>query len=171
MCFLVWKLLHFDSNFTEVYYEGSRWLKVRMCSDDRLSQWSSNSLTHIYSMLRQASSSRMMTSSNEKHFPRYWPFVRGIHRSPVNSPHKGQWRGALIFSLTCARINELVNNGEAGDLRRSHAHYDVTVMGKDCMWICKVMKLFQVATRTVLSVWFVLSLLADSHDLSIHNLY
>ena len=25
-----------------------------------------------------------------KHFPRYWPFVRGIHRLPVNSPHKGQ---------------------------------------------------------------------------------
>ena len=25
-----------------------------------------------------------------KHFPRYWPFVRGIHRSPVYSPHKGQ---------------------------------------------------------------------------------
>ena len=34
-----------------------------------------------------------------KHFPRHWPFVRGIHRSPVNSPHKGQWRGALMFSL------------------------------------------------------------------------
>ena len=34
-----------------------------------------------------------------KHFPCYWPFVRGIHRSPVNSPHKGQWRGALLFSL------------------------------------------------------------------------
>ena len=32
-----------------------------------------------------------------KHFPRYWPLVRGIHRSPVNSPHKGQWRGALNF--------------------------------------------------------------------------
>ena len=25
-----------------------------------------------------------------KHFPRNWPFVRGIHRSPVNSPHKDQ---------------------------------------------------------------------------------
>ena len=25
-----------------------------------------------------------------KHFPRNWPFVRGIHRAPVNSPHKGQ---------------------------------------------------------------------------------
>ena len=34
-----------------------------------------------------------------KHFPRYWPFVRGIHRSPVNSPHIGQWRGAFMFSL------------------------------------------------------------------------
>ena len=32
-----------------------------------------------------------------KHFPRHWPFVRGIHRSPVNSPHKGQWYGALMF--------------------------------------------------------------------------
>ena len=37
-----------------------------------------------------------------KNFPRYWPFVRGIHRSPVNSPHKGQWRWALVFSLICA---------------------------------------------------------------------
>ena len=37
-----------------------------------------------------------------KHFPRYWSFVRGIHRSSVNSSHKGQWREALIFSLSCA---------------------------------------------------------------------
>ena len=63
-----------------------------------------------------------------KHFPRYWPFVRGIHRSPVNSPHKGQWRGALIFSLICARINGWVNNHEAGDLRRHRAYYDVIVL-------------------------------------------
>ena len=63
-----------------------------------------------------------------KHFPRYWPFVRGIHRSPVNSPHKGQWRGALMCSLICVWINDWVNNREAGDLRRYRAHYDVTVM-------------------------------------------
>ena len=63
-----------------------------------------------------------------KHFPRYWPFVRGIHRSPVNSPHKGQWRGALMFSLICTWINGWVNNREAGDLRRNRAHYDVIVM-------------------------------------------
>ena len=63
-----------------------------------------------------------------KHFPRYWPFVRGIHRSPVNSPHKGQWRGALMFSLICAWINGWVNNREAGDLRRHRSHYEVTIM-------------------------------------------
>ena len=39
----------------------------------------------------------------------------GNHRSPVNSRHKGQWRGALIFSLICARINAWENNREAGD--------------------------------------------------------
>ena len=61
-------------------------------------------------------------------FPRYWPFVRGIHRSPVNSPHKGQWRGALMFSLICAWINDWVNNREAGDLRRHLGHYDVNVV-------------------------------------------
>ena len=47
---------------------------------------------------------------------------------PVNSPYKGQWRGALMFSLICARINDWVNNREAGDLRRHHGHYDVNVM-------------------------------------------
>ena len=63
-----------------------------------------------------------------KHFPRDWPFVREIHRSPVNFPHKGQWRGALMFSLIYAWINDWVNNREAGDLRRQHGHYDVIVM-------------------------------------------
>ena len=63
-----------------------------------------------------------------KHFPRYWPFVRGIHRSSVNSPHKGQWRGTLMFSLICVWINDWVNNREAGDMRRYRAHYDVILM-------------------------------------------
>ena len=60
-----------------------------------------------------------------RHFLRYWPFVRGIHRSLVNSPHKGQWRGTLMFSLICAWINRWVNNREAGDFRRYRAHYHV----------------------------------------------
>ena len=48
--------------------------------------------------------------------------------SAMNSPHKGQWRGALMFSLICAWTNNWVNNGDAGDLRRYRAHYDVVVM-------------------------------------------
>ena len=41
--------------------------------------------------------------SKWKYFPRYWPFVKGIHRWPVYSPHKGQWRVALMFVL---RLNK-----------------------------------------------------------------
>ena len=63
-----------------------------------------------------------------KHFTRYWPFVRGFHRSPANSSHKGQWRGDLMFPLICAWINVWANNREAGVLRRHCAHYDVIVM-------------------------------------------
>ena len=48
--------------------------------------------------------------------------------SPANSPHKGQWRGALMFLWSASWINGWVNNREAGDLRRHRAHYDATVM-------------------------------------------
>ena len=47
-----------------------------------------------------------------KHFPCYWPFVWGIHLSPVNSPHKGQWHGALMFSMICAWTNDWINTME-----------------------------------------------------------
>ena len=50
-----------------------------------------------------------------KHFPRYWP---------VKSPHKGQWRGASMFTLICAWTNAWVNNRDDGGLRRHCAHYD-----------------------------------------------
>ena len=56
------------------------------------------------------------------------PVTAGIHRSPVNSPHTDQWRGALMFSLICAWTSGWVNNQDAGDLRRNCAHYDGTVM-------------------------------------------
>ena len=85
-----------------------------------------------------------------EHFPRYWPFVRGIHRSPMNSPHKGQWRGALMFSLICAWIYGWVNNREGGDLRRHHVHYGVIVMPsfviKSHFWFCQ--NVFQIFETT-----------------------
>ena len=61
-------------------------------------------------------------------FSEYWPFVPGIHWPPVNSSHKGQWHGALMFSLICVWINTCVNNRKAGDLRCHWAHYDLIVM-------------------------------------------
>ena len=63
-----------------------------------------------------------------KHFPRYWPFVRGIQQWPMNSPHKGQWRGALMFSLITAWTKGWINNRDADNLRRHHIHYHVTAM-------------------------------------------
>ena len=77
-------------------------------------------------------------------FSTYWPFVRGIHRSPVNFPHKGQWRGALKFSLICAWTNGWVNNRHAGDLRRHRANYDVTVMKEYIpFWFWDIMACFR----------------------------
>ena len=63
-----------------------------------------------------------------KYFRCYWLFVRGIHWPPVDSPHRGQCHGALMFSLICACTNGWANTQDAGDSRRHRVHYDVTVM-------------------------------------------
>ena len=81
-----------------------------------------------------------------KHFPHYWPFVRGIHRSLVNYPHKGQWRVALMLSLIYAWINGWVNNRGAGDLRCHLPHYDVIVMYDKGIYVC----FYEVITRIYL---------------------
>ena len=73
-----------------------------------------------------------MTSSNGIIFRVTDPFCGEFAGLPVYSPHKGQWRGALTFSLICAWTNGWVNNRDAGNLRRHHANYDVTVMHRQC---------------------------------------
>ena len=60
---------------------------------------------------------------------------------PVNFPHKGQWRGALMFALICVWINAWVNNRKAGDLRRYCAHYDVIVM-QGGIWVAVSIQFF-----------------------------
>ena len=70
-----------------------------------------------------------------KHLPCYLLFVRGIQGSSMDSPGKGQWRGALMFSLICPWTNSWGNNWDAGDLRRHRAHYDVIVVGASGIWI------------------------------------
>ena len=59
-------------------------------------------------------------------------FMRGIHRSPVNSPHKDQWHGALMFSLVCVWTNGWTNPRDAGDLWRHLTHYGDNVMERKC---------------------------------------
>ena len=44
-----------------------------------------------------------------KRFVRYWPFVRWIHRSPVNSLHRGKWGGTLIFVGNPSMNNEFIS--------------------------------------------------------------
>ena len=68
-----------------------------------------------------------------KHFPRYWPFVRGIHRLPVNSPHKGQGRGALMFSLICAGVGGAVRFLVVGTIGQGKDHHGVS-SGWSSVW-------------------------------------
>ena len=74
--------------------------------------------------------------------------IPGPRRIP---PHKGQWRGALMVSLICAWINALVNNGEAGDLRRHLAHYDVILM---CL-ILRIRHLQSLQQALMIRRWFI----------------
>ena len=101
-----------------------------------------------------------------KHFPRYCPFVRRIHRSPVNSPHKGQWRGALIFSLIWTWINSWVNNPEVGDLRRHRAHCDVSVMH---LWPQKLYRAFRFGTPWLISCSYPRHSQLTRHSLMLAN--
>ena len=63
-----------------------------------------------------------------KHFPRYWPFVRVIHRWRVKSPTKAKDAELWYFLLSTPWINGWVNTRQVGDLRRHRGHHDVIVM-------------------------------------------
>ena len=68
---------------------------------------------------------RMMTLSNGNIFRVTDPLCREV------TDDKGQWRGALVFSLISTWTNGWVNNQDAGDLKRHHTHYVFIVMGGD----------------------------------------
>ena len=89
---------------------------------------------------------------------------------PVNSPHKGQWRGALIFSLICARLNDWVNNREAGDFRHHRDHYDVIVMKSyHCETYSQLTFLFCLWPWVLFAIDFLDSVIAyDSTHLNSH---
>ena len=72
------------------------------------------------------SSTAMMTSSKWKHVPRYWPLWAEStgHRWIILT----RASDALMFSLICDWKKSVDKNGDAGDLRRHHIDYDITVM-------------------------------------------
>ena len=124
---LIWKLLH-DK-------EG---VIIKTTIDD--------GRTHV--SLRR---SFMMTSSNGNSF-RVTSHLCGEFTDHRWIPFKGQWSGALMFSLICAWINGWVKNCEAGDLRRHCAHYDVTIirsvdyMGFVSLWTAVALTLSRICS-------------------------
>ena len=55
---------------------------------DSLSCW--HLMPNVEHQMRPANH-RISSVIKWKHLPCYWPLVRGIHRSPMDSPHQGQW--------------------------------------------------------------------------------
>ena len=83
------------------YYNTGTFLTFTRNTGTETVQWCFQVGTLVTKRWREVSFV-MMASSNGNIFSVTDPFC--------NSPHKGQWRGALIFSLICARINGWVNN-------------------------------------------------------------
>ena len=95
-----------NSNFTQ----STQRLNIQESNHNNWFYWLTfRGIFHITKMSRSSTWFRTWII-NEIHikprFPRHWPFVRGIHLSSKDSPHKGQWRGALMsFFSICAWTN------------------------------------------------------------------
>ena len=72
----------------------------------------------------------------------------------LDSPHKDQWRGALMFSLICAWPNVWLNNQEAGDLRRHRAHHDGTVIVVICSKVHAVIFVLRIRIIETCPNWY-----------------
>ena len=86
-------------------------------------------------------------------FPALQAFCAGISVVAGESPHKGQWHGALMFSLTWN--NNWANNGDAGDLRRHRANYDVSVifprsLEATCLGVVVIASFYLILISTVI---------------------
>ena len=121
-----------SSNFTSTAREIYQEMLLRVYAH----QWSaSHEGGYIDGLIQERRNSFLLWWRNQMEtLSTLLPFVWGIHRSPVNSPHKGRLRRALMLSLIYACTNGCINDRNAGDLRRHRAHYDVTVMLDYCLF-------------------------------------
>ena len=117
--FCSWPPMMTSSNGNIFCITGSLCMECCVYLHAQVSPYALNVDKKLYFIIRKCCF--MMISSNENMFRVTGPLCG-------ESPHKGLWRGALMFPLICIRINGWVNNREAGDLRRPHTHYDVIVM-------------------------------------------
>ena len=89
--------------------------------------------------------------------------------SPVDSPHKDHWRGALMFFFISPWRNGWANNRDADDLRRHRTHYDVTVMRGFGLY-----QFLNVPTPGILTVFvwpYVATCPATANQYNIYNIY
>ena len=78
------------------------WISQNIC---HIMHWCQISF-HIPRQCVHANANTTLWRHQMETFPRYWPFVRGIHQSPVDYPEKGLWHGALTLYLICASTND-----------------------------------------------------------------
>ena len=114
-------------------YIGTGWLKASKCAFTRAG--TSNYIPQIlWGVISYSWPWYLLLAHKSSYTTSWWRYQMETFSAllalcaGISPVHKGQWRGALMFSLICAWINGSVNNREAGDLRRYRAHYDVTVM-------------------------------------------
>ena len=111
-----------------------------MKADDSFADWISTELLLFICLRERQRKTDHYDAIKWRYFPCYWPFVRGIHRSPVTSPRTNNSDAELwCFHWSAPWINAWVNNREAGDLRRHRSHYDIIAMSfwfaeQNCQW-------------------------------------
>ena len=88
-----------------------------------LISWGSTHLLHLY-FLFSWWRHQMEACSASLAFVRgiHW-WLRGIHRSPVNSPHTDQWRGAACYAYYQYHQQYLLYNRDGRKRRRSYTYH------------------------------------------------
>ena len=142
-----WRSGKFRYFLQSFQYRDVTWIGLRIAlSSQKHTKYTENQGTFftVESYFTPSAEAKIMTHHNDntlwlctwwRHqmetFSALLAICAGNSPAPVNSPHKRQWGGALMFSLICVWINSWGNNREAGDLRRYRVHYDVSVMDKN----------------------------------------
>ena len=129
--FLMTKRHKISESFTVAHFDNLKMISNYFCkvtvkrspAQDRIACWTTIVLYFFSGNHLKCTSLKNKIIHIWKYFPRYWPYLCGKFTG-----HKGQWRGAVMFSLFCPWINGWVKIREAGDLRRHCAHHGVIVM-------------------------------------------